>query len=145
MELKYLGFKTVEQVSQMNDHVIQRIGMGGRNLKNMATAFLDDAERMAMTTKLAAENDRKDERIAALERQLAEMGTLMEQRFAEMQAIRNAPSALATHIPGMHDPAEAARQAVQQEVASSSLDNIGSRRQRRAASKQGDEPSAPLV
>ena len=96
MELKYLGFKTVEQVAQMNDQVIQRIGMGGRALKNMAAAFLDDAERIALTAKLTAESDRKDERIAALERQLAEMGTLVEQRFAELQAMKNAPSALAT-------------------------------------------------
>lgn len=144
MELKYLGFKTVEQVSQMNDQVIQRIGMGGRNLKNLAIAFLDDAERIALTARLSAESDRKDERIAALERQLGEMGQLMEHKFAEMQAMRNAPSALATHIPGIHDPAEMARQAIPQEVASSSLDNLGSRRQRRQQ-KQADEAAAPLV
>lgn len=141
LELKYLGFKTVEQVRAMDDHAIQRVGMGGRNLKNMAIAFLDDAERLAMTARLSAENDRKDEQIAALQRQVTEMGALMEQRFAELQTMKNAPSALATNIPGMSDPVELARQAVPQEVATSSLDNLGSRRSRRQ--KQGDD--TPLV
>lgn len=134
MELKYLGFKTIEQVRDMNDQTIQRIGMGGRALKESALIFLDDAERISATTRLAAENARKDEEIAALRRQVTEMGALMEQRFAELQNMKNAPNPLATNIPGMSDPMEAARQGVKQEVAVSSLDSLsGNRRQRRAA------------
>lgn len=139
MELKYLGFKTVEQVRDMSDQVIQRIGMGGRALKTMAVAFLDDAERIALTARLTAESDRKDERIAALERQLSEMSVLVETRFAELQAARNAPSALATNIPGMHDPVEKARQLLTPEVATSSLDGLARTPRRRRG--QGGEQS----
>jgi hypothetical protein len=143
LELKALGFKTVEHVRDMDDHAIQRIGMGGRVLRDNAIAFLDDAARIAMTSQLAAENERKDERIAALERQVSELGALVEQKFGELQTMRNAPSALATHIPGMSDPMEQARQAAPQEVVSSSLDSLGSRRSRRQ--QQAKSEDAPLV
>lgn len=142
-ELKYLGFKTVEQIRDMNDHAIQRIGMGGRMLKEAAIVFLDDAQRVATTARLAAENERKDEQIAMLQRQITEMGQLVEQRFSEAQAMRNAPSAIATNIPGAHDPMEASRQAQAQDVASSSLDNLGSRRSRRQQQPKSED--APLV
>lgn len=143
MELKALGLKTIEHVRDMDDHAIQRIGMGGRILRDNAIAYLDDAARIAMTTQLTAENARKDERIALLERQVSELGAMVEQKFGELQTMKNAPSALATHIPGMHDPMEQARQAVTQEVASSSLDSLGSRRSRRQ--QQAKSEDAPLV
>src|ERR1700761_896744 len=50
MELKGLGFKTVEHIRDMDDHAVQRIGMGGRNLKQAAEVFLDDANRVALTS-----------------------------------------------------------------------------------------------
>jgi hypothetical protein len=131
LELKALGFKTVEHVRDMDDHAIQRIGMGGRNLKQAADAFLDDANRVALTSKLAAENDRKDAEIAALRLQVEEMGELTQRTFAELQAMKNAPNPLATNIPGMSDPVEMAKAGRQVSVVTSSLDNIGSRRGRR--------------
>ena len=135
MELKGLGFKTVEHIRDMDDHAIQRIGMGGRRLKELAAAFLDDAERMALATRLSAENDRKDAEIAALRTQVEEMGRLTQQIHSEMQGMRNAPSAAMTNIPGLSDPIEQGKAHQQQPVASSSLDNIGSRRSRRSAAQ----------
>lgn len=133
LELKAIGFKTVEQVRDMNDHAIQRVGMGARMLKESALVFLDDAERIAATTRLSAENQRKDEEIATLRQQITQMGALMEQRFAELQAMRDAPSSIATAIPGMSDPMERVRQAVPLEAGPSSLDGLaGNRRSRRA-------------
>lgn len=131
-ELKAMGLLTVEHVRDMNDHVIQRIKMGGRKLKEAAEIFLDDAARIAATTRLAADNDRKDAEIAVLRRQIEEMGQLMNARFAELQAMKDAPNPLATIIPGMHDPAETARQALPQEQAQSSLDGMAAPRRRRA-------------
>lgn len=131
LELKALGFKTVEHVRDMSDHSIQRIGMGGRMLKERAAIFLDDAERIAATTRLSAENDRQREEIAALRAQIENMGKLMNERFAELQTMKDAPSAIATNIPGMHDPVEKARQAVPQEVSTSSLDGLAAPRRRR--------------
>lgn len=130
LELKALGFKTVEHVRDMDDHAIQRIGMGGRNLKQAAEVFLDDANRIALTSQLVAENDRKDEQIAHLTRQVEEMGKLTQQNFAELQALKNAPSPLATNIPGMSDPIEMAKTGYVAPVATSSLDNIGTKRKR---------------
>lgn len=136
LELKALGFKTVEHVRDMSDQSIQRIGMGGRMLKERALIFLDDAERIAATTRLSAENDRKDAEIAALRAQVTQMGQLMEQKFAELQLMKDAPSALATNIPGMHDPMEKARQAAPQEVSTSSLDGLTAPRRRRSATAE---------
>lgn len=131
LELKALGFKTVEHVRDMSDQSIQRIGMGGRMLKQRAEIFLDDAERIAATTRLSAENERKDQEIATLRAQIENMGKLMNERFSELQAMKDAPSALATNIPGMHDPMEKARQAVPLDVAQSSLDGLAAPRARR--------------
>lgn len=132
LELKALGFKTVEHIRDMDDHAIQRIGMGGRNLKQAAAAFLDDANRVALTTQLTAENERLEGEVSALRLQVEEMGRLTQQTFAELQGIKNAPSAAMTNIPGMSDPVELAKAGHQPQLAASSLDNIGSRRQRRA-------------
>jgi hypothetical protein len=133
MELKALGFKTVEHIRDMDDLAIQRIGMGGRRLKELATGFLDDAARIADQTKLSGENERLTEQVAALTRQVAEMGELSQRTFAELQTMKNAPSAIATHIPGMSDPiGQAAQLGGQPPPAASSLDNIGGSRRRRA-------------
>lgn len=144
MELKALGFKTVEHVRDMDDLAIQRIGMGGRRLKELAAGFLDDADRVASQTKLSAENERLTEQVAALTRQVAEMGELSQRTFAELQAMKNAPHPLATHIPGMSDPIGLAAQGGQREApAASSLDEIGgSARARRAARTKPAEAAA---
>jgi hypothetical protein len=128
MELKSLGFKTVEHIRDMDDHAIQRIGMGGRNLKQAAEVFLDDANRVALVSQQQAELDRKNEEIDLLRRQVEEMGKLTQQVHGELQAMRNAPSVVATNIPGLSDPVEQAKAGFQPAEAGSSLDNIGSRR-----------------
>src|ERR1700744_6632475 len=60
LELKALGFKRVEQVRDMSDHAIQRVGMGARALKERALIFLYDAEPLAATTLRPVHNERKD-------------------------------------------------------------------------------------
>lgn len=81
-----------------------------------------------MTNKLAAENDKKDAEIVALRRQVEEMGALMTSKFAELQSFKDAPNQLVTQIPGMVDPIAIAKQQAPQEVATSSLANIGTRK-----------------
>lgn len=110
MELKYLGFRTVEQVAAMSDLAVQRIGMGGAELREKAKAYLSDADAMALTEKLSAENTRKDAQIATLELQVQEMGRRLDQVHAEMMANKNAQPAILTMIPGAMDPMEHARQ-----------------------------------
>ena len=132
LELKALGFKTVEHIRDMSDQAIQRVGMGGRRLKELADVFLDDANRVAETNRLALENERQRDEISALRHQIEEMGRMMNERFAELQSMQDAPSPIATTIPGMSDPAERARQALPLESAQSSLDGLAAPRRRRA-------------
>jgi hypothetical protein len=65
-ELKALGFKTVEQIANMDDQAAGRVGTGGRELRRVAQAFLNDGARMATVERLAAENDAKNAEIEDL-------------------------------------------------------------------------------
>lgn len=136
-EMKALGFKTVEHIANMDDLAIQRFGMGGRRLKDLALAFLDDGERMALSTKLSAENERLKQQVDTLTRQVTEMGELTRNTFAELQTMKNTPSPLATMIPGMSDPLALAAQAAgpRETPAASSLDTIGAGASKRAAAR----------
>lgn len=136
LELKGMGFKTVEHVANMDDQAIQRIKMGGRRLKELAAAFLDDGERMALTSQLSADKEKLEAEVLALRRQVEEMASLTQQTFSELQTMKNTPSPLATNIPGMSDPVELAKVNQQQPVANSSLDNIATRR-------KGGRPALP--
>lgn len=107
--LKALDIMTAEQLAGLNDHALQSVGMGGRRLKDLAIAYLDEAEAMAIVTKTQAENDRHVAEIAGLKLQIEQLQTAMQTMFAQMQAQANAPNPLATHVPGMNDPVEAAR------------------------------------
>lgn len=139
MELKALGFKTVEHVRDMDDLAIQRIGMGGRRLKEIAEGFLDDAARMALANKLSSANEKLEAEITALRRQVVEMGELSQRTFAELQAMKNAPSPLATYIPGMADPVEQAKSGQHVEASRSSLDDIGRRKGGRPPMPRDDQ------
>ena len=111
LELKALGFQTVDQIADMSDHAVQRIPMYGRRLKELAGAFMDDAKASALVTAATAANDRKDAEIAALRLQVENMASQMNTMFAQVQDKLNAPHPIASAIPGMSDPAEFARQA----------------------------------
>jgi hypothetical protein len=87
-ELKALGFKTVEQVADMDDQAIQRVGMGGRQLCELARAFLDDAARSA-EVRLAGANAEKDSEIAELKLKVAGFEQTMRQVQAELEAARH--------------------------------------------------------
>lgn len=128
LELKALGFKTVEHLRDMDDLAIQRIGMGGRILKERAEAFLDDAARIASNTQLSAENERLNAEVVRLTSTVEQLGQRMESLFAEGQARRDEQPAVATMIPGMHDPVSiAAQMAPQAPAAPSSLDGLAKR------------------
>jgi hypothetical protein len=131
LELKALGFMTVEQIRDMGDLAVQRIGMGGMSLRNLAKAFLDDQEAQAMTVRLTAESERRNAENAELRAKLAEQGGMIDRLYHELQTLKNAPSALATHIPGMSDPMEQLRQAAPAAApAASALDDLKPRARR---------------
>lgn len=136
MELKALNLFTVEHVAEMSDHTIQRIAQGGMRLRELAKAYLDDAAASASLAKATADNERKDARISELEHQLNQMRSLLDTVHSDMQTLKNAPSPIATMIPGMGDPVEQAKRNPEP-VANSSLDNLPAaprrRRQQQAA------------
>jgi hypothetical protein len=134
LELKYLGFMTVEQIAEMSEHAVQRIPMMGRRLKELAKAYLDDEHAAALLTQTTAANERLESTIKEQNEKIANQAQMLERLSAQMLALQNAPSAIATHVPGMHDPVEAARQAqTQQPVAQSSLMDLPAPRKRRGA------------
>jgi hypothetical protein len=106
MELKAINFLTVEQIAEASDLALQRIPMYGRQLRDLAKAFLDDAHANSLLEKTTADNARKDAQIAALTAQVEELGRLAQSTHDELRRMQNAPHPLATHIPGMSDPVE---------------------------------------
>lgn len=120
LELKSMGFLTVEQVAEMSDHAAQRIGMGGSRLKQLAKSYLDDEVAQAEIARTTAENSQLKQTVAEQGEQIRNLSAMLERVSADLIALRNAPSPIATHIPAMADPAEAFRQAQSLEAAAQS-------------------------
>lgn len=70
-ELKALNIMTVEALAQLDGTLLQRIGMGARELKNQAVAWLDKAEGSKARAHFASELSARDEIIAQLQRDIA--------------------------------------------------------------------------
>jgi len=142
-ELKHWKIRTVEELAQLSDVAIQQIGIGGRALRDRAKAFLDDAERERLTSRLTHENGLLQTRVAVLEKQVNELGAILERIDAERRALAERPYLGATLVPGP-DPRGAGQGWLQQEVEPppSALDALAerpSRRRRGAASEELDE------
>lgn len=70
-ELKALSIYTAEQLAALDGQNLKTLGMGGRELKNQAQAYLDAASGSANAVRIAAENAALRERIAALEAEVS--------------------------------------------------------------------------
>ncbi len=86
LELKALGFATVEHVAAMDDHAIQRAGLGGRHLRELARAFLDDAANAAEVERLADDNAKKEAELDRLNRQIAALNDRLTAMQVALQA-----------------------------------------------------------
>ncbi|RUZ76922.1 hypothetical protein EN943_15695 [Mesorhizobium sp. M7A.F.Ca.US.006.01.1.1] len=82
-ELKALGVHTVEQLASLDGTPLKQLGMGGRELKNQAQAYLDNAAGSADITNLAAE-------VVALRQQLAEERRLREEFMENGKPVKGA-------------------------------------------------------
>lgn len=71
--LNHLNIFSVEDLAQLNDTSIQRIGPGGREIVRQAQAYLAKAKDSGVTQHLAAENERMKEELAALKEQMAKL------------------------------------------------------------------------
>jgi hypothetical protein len=70
-ELKALNIHTAEALAQLEGTPLTRLGMGGREMKNQAQAYLDRAKEGAMEAKLAAQNARLKDELEKMREQLA--------------------------------------------------------------------------
>lgn len=77
-ELNALNLFTVEHLAGLDDAGIGRIGLGGRELAAKAKAYLSQSASQAAAQQYAAENERLKGDIAALTRQVREIGAQCE-------------------------------------------------------------------
>lgn len=77
------GVRTVQEIAELTDSVVARIPIPGvRDLKRTAAAFLEAADRTAVSTDLA----KKDAEIAEMRAQLEEMKQLMLEQMKDDDA-----------------------------------------------------------
>lgn len=73
MELKALNIYTAEALSMLDGQNLKLLGIGGRELKNQAIAYLDKAAGTADVTKLASDNALMKDTIEQMQKQIAAM------------------------------------------------------------------------
>lgn len=78
LELEAQNVFTAEALAQLDGSMLHKLGMGARELKNQAEAYLAKAAGSADITKLAAENAALEERLAQLETLLKGQGALAQ-------------------------------------------------------------------
>lgn len=67
LELKALNVHTAETLAALDGQPLRNLGVGGRELKDMAQAYLDNAKQSADATRLASENEKLRQRIKDME------------------------------------------------------------------------------
>lgn len=73
LELKALNIHTAEALASIDGVPLRNMGMGGRELKNQAQAYLDNATGSAAVVRMAAENEALKQNYAVLQQQVAEL------------------------------------------------------------------------
>jgi hypothetical protein len=125
LEMKGVGLHSVEQCAAMSDLAIQKIGMGGQKIRELARAYLDEADQMAVTTAAVDRAEKAETRNAELTREVQESRALIESLHRRLMTLENAPSSLETYRPGDHDPMQrAAQEAPRAPLEPSSLDSL---------------------
>lgn len=126
LNMKALGLHSIEQCAAMSDLAVQKVGMGGHKIRELAKAYLDEADQMATTTAALDRAERAEAMNADLVREAAESRALIEGLHRRLMTLENAPSSLETYRPGDHDPMQrAAPNAPQPPQAASALDALG--------------------
>lgn len=83
-ELQAINLTTLEQLAGMSDATIQRIGMGGQELKARAQRYVDAGLAAAPDLKLEAKLKERDE-------QIAELKELVQNLSAQVKAAAKTP------------------------------------------------------
>lgn len=72
-ELKAIHVNTAESLAMIDGQPLKMLGPGGRELKNQALAYMEQAKAGVGSTRLADELSKRDKEIEDLKRQMAEM------------------------------------------------------------------------
>ena len=75
LTLKAMAIHTVEALAEVHDGNIEKLGQKGRELRAKAKAFLAQAQNTAEAQRVADENRKKDEEMAELRRQIADLAS----------------------------------------------------------------------
>ena len=87
LELKALHVHTAEALASLDGTPLKQLGLGGRELKNQAQAYLDTANKTADVTKLASENELLRQQIADLRRDLTGQTAAVEAEPTAFEAM----------------------------------------------------------
>lgn len=99
-ELKAVNVRTVEALASLDGTLLQRLGMGAREMKNKAQNWLDMASGTATETRLAGELAVRDEQIERMQAQINELlnrgtvapaATVPEPPQPDLEASSNSP------------------------------------------------------
>lgn len=77
--MERLEIYTVDQLADVPDGALGDMGMGAREIREKAKAYLESASGGAGVTKLAAENERLKEEMEMLKEQVKELSALAEE------------------------------------------------------------------
>lgn len=77
-DLKYNSVFTVEQLANLSDEALQRLGLGARRMREHAQAFLETSATGAVPAKIIEENDRLKKQIDLLTQQMTQLTTKLE-------------------------------------------------------------------
>lgn len=102
--LKHHGIHTVEEMSDVSDFNLSQLGMGARQLRDLAKTFLDSAARNAMTNSLMKENDKLATELLDAQKQIVELKNLIGGMQVQIEGLAARPNIIANHVPGQHDP-----------------------------------------
>lgn len=91
LELKALNIHTAEALAALDGQPLKLLGMGGRELKNAAQAYLDKAAGTANVTGMAATIASQEVQLAEMRQQMAEMQVAMRERGSSLKGTAPAP------------------------------------------------------
>lgn len=77
-DLKYNNIFTVEQLSEVPDNLLDRLGMGARRMREHAKAYIEAAATGVPSARLVEENDRMKAQVQLLTSQLGELTRKLE-------------------------------------------------------------------
>lgn len=105
LELKAMGFRTVEDCASMADTAMQRVKFGQR-VRDLAKAYLDEAYAQAELQKAMSERDARTSEVAELRAKVDELSNLLTRVHSQMAAMGDRKPDLVTTAPMHMEPAQ---------------------------------------